>query len=203
MTMKPKIRIKLDEGAWMPVKAHEWRDGVPGDAGYDVKVLKVETEKVEPCYGGHIGWVRVKIDTGVRVAPEPGFRIMAVPNSRVTKTGFVLPNSPGTIDANYRGSIRFMYLYPYVFIARRGEEPEQVVAPQMTAGLVPMDRYPDPVVRGFSDYAASEKYARSFWKPGTVCGQLVVVPDYDSELELCDHLDYTTRGTDGFGSTGN
>lgn len=196
------IKVQLDAGAYMPVKAHEWENGVPGDAGYDVKVLSVETEKVEPCYGGHIGWVRVKIETGVHMQPPPGYRIMAVPNSRITKTGFTLPNSPGTIDANYRGSIKFIYLYPYAFIARSGDEPEQVLSPQVTAGMVPMDRS-HYLVRGFSDYNSSEKYAREFWKPGTVCGQLIVVPDYDSRLEVVDSLTETSRGDGGFGSTQN
>lgn len=177
------IKVRLDEGAFLPVKAHEWENGVPGDAGYDVRVLSVETECIEPAYGCSTGWVRVKIDTGVHVQPPPGYRIMAVPNSRITKSGFSLPNSPGTIDANYRGSIRFIYLYPY-------ETPVPESDGQGSCTAV-----------GEYTYHDAARYAREFWAPGTVCGQLIVVPDYDSVLEVCGSLDETSRGFGGFGST--
>lgn len=192
--MIPTIKIMLDDGAFMPAKAHEWDHGIPGDAGYDVKVLSVETTRIAPIAGSHIGWVRVKIDTGVHVEPTRGFRIMAVPNSRVTKTGFSLPNSPGTIDANYRGSIKFVYLYP--FNVWKGIEE---VMPQHTGGLLPA--IPRRVVVEKSDYENVKSYAESFWAPGTVCGQLIVVPDYDSRLEVVESLTETSRGDGGFGST--
>lgn len=167
----------------MPVKAHEWENGVPGDAGYDVKVLSVETERIDPAPGCRTGWVRVKLDTGVHMQPPVGYRIMAVPNSRVTKTGFVMPNSPGTIDANYRGSIKFIYLYPF-------EVPEHI--------RIGAYSYSE---NGPDTYCDAEAYAKNLWKPGTVCGQLIVVPDYDSALQLCDSLDETSRGAGGFGSS--
>lgn len=183
------IKVQLDEGAFLPVKAHEWENGVPGDAGYDVRVLSVETECIEPAYGCRTGWVRVKIDTGVHMQPPPGYRIMAVPNSRITKSGFSLPNSPGTIDANYRGSIRFIYLYPYEVY-----ESCSLVGGQWQ-GSYEMHR------SVIDNYRFAETYAREFWTPGTVCGQLIVVPDYDSVLEVCGSLDETSRGSGGFGST--
>lgn len=194
MEMKPVIKIKLDEGAWLPAKAHEWVNGVPGDAGYDVKVLRAEAERIAPAPGCRIGWVRVKLDTGIHVQPPTGYRIMAVPNSRVTKTGFILPNSPGTIDANYRGSIRFCYLYPFCV----NEAPRR--SEQRTAGIVPpLHASKDTGID--SDYAKAAMYALAFWQPGTVCGQLIVVPDYDSVVQVCDELDDTARGDGGFGST--
>lgn len=188
------IKVQLDAGAYMPVKAHEWENGVPGDAGYDVKVLSMETERIDPVEGSHIGWVRVKLETGVHMQPPAGYRIMAVPNSRVTKTGFSLPNSPGTIDANYRGSIKFIYLYP--FNVWKGVEE---VMPQHVRGIVPA--IPIRAVVAKSDYENVKSYAESFWTPGTVCGQLIVVPDYDSRLEVVDSLTETSRGDGGFGST--
>lgn len=180
----------------MPVKAHEWENGVPGDAGYDVKVLSVETERIDPAPGCRTGWVRVKLDTGVHMQPPVGYRIMAVPNSRVTKTGFVMPNSPGTIDANYRGSIKFIYLYPFTAYDKLEDAP---ATPQRTAGMVSLCNM--SITSGRSEYATAEAFTRTFWTPGTVCGQLIVVPDYDSALQVCDSLDETSRGAGGFGSS--
>lgn len=110
--MIARINVALSEGAEMPVKAHEWDHGKPGDAGYDVKVRGIGFKTIEPIPGSSLGFLSVILDVGVSAEPTSGFRFMAVPNSRITKTGFTMANSPGTIDANYRGNIQFRYRIP-------------------------------------------------------------------------------------------
>ena len=103
------IKIKLDEGAKLPVLAHET------DVGYDIRSLsfKVVDEignEVKPNFEGHyIGVFCVKVDTGVHIQPPDGYYMELVPNSRITKTKFWLANSVGIIDPDYRGSIRAIF----------------------------------------------------------------------------------------------
>lgn len=50
------------------------------------------------------GWKQAKFNTGLKIAPEDiELYISLEPNSRVTKTDYVLHNSLGTIDNDYRG----------------------------------------------------------------------------------------------------
>lgn len=46
---------------------------------------------------------RVKCGTGIHVATEYRDSLTLRPNSRITKMGYVIPNSPGTGDESYRG----------------------------------------------------------------------------------------------------
>ncbi len=76
---------------------------------------------------------RVLIPTGIRVALPPGFEAQVRPRSGLAlRHGIVLPNSPGTIDADYRGEIAviIMNLGDAPFVIRRGDRIAQlVVAP--------------------------------------------------------------------------
>lgn len=97
----------------MPTRAHE------SDVGYDVKAL--HTYFVTPDgfeielfnqYDAELiqheedRILRLKIDTGVHVKPEPGYYVEVVPNSRLAKTPFMFGNSIGIIDPEYTGSIK-------------------------------------------------------------------------------------------------
>ncbi len=44
-------------------------------------------------------------DTGVAVSPPPGYYIELVPRSSISKTGWMLANSVGTIDPSYTGNL--------------------------------------------------------------------------------------------------
>lgn len=46
---------------------------------------------------------RVKCGTGIHVATEYRDSLTLRPNSRITKMGYVIPNSPCTGDESYRG----------------------------------------------------------------------------------------------------
>lgn len=127
------IKIKLDEGAEMPMRAHNT------DTGYDVKANKVKLEYCQDnMSGGKAVWKYI-IDTGVHIQPEDGYYVMAVPNSRISKLPVYLGNSVGIIDQDYTGSIRFTYsLHP-------GADPnmlDEFFTPGKVCGqLVVMKRY--------------------------------------------------------------
>jgi len=74
----------------------------PGDAGADL----VSTEALRLAPGE-----RALVGTGVRIALPEGFAAFVVPRSGLAaKHGITVVNSPGTVDAGYRGEIRVSLL---------------------------------------------------------------------------------------------
>jgi len=79
-----------------PVYAH------PGDAGADLCAAEAVT--IPP---GH----RATVGTGVSIAWPDGFAAVVVPRSGLaSKRGITIVNSPGTVDAGYRGEIKVTLL---------------------------------------------------------------------------------------------
>jgi dUTP pyrophosphatase len=65
------------------------------DAGYDLTAIKVlKTHGIVTFY-----------DTGIIVQPEYGYYFDVVPRSSLSKSGYILANSVGVIDATYRGTV--------------------------------------------------------------------------------------------------
>lgn len=94
--------IQLDEGASIPTRAHA------DDVGYDVKAVHVS---YQDRYGSEVTdpqtFIRkIKIDTGLHLCPPAGYHFEVVPNSRLAKSVFCMPNSIGLIDPGYTGSVK-------------------------------------------------------------------------------------------------
>lgn len=87
---------RLNEEAVLPSRAHE------GDAGLDLYA----------CEAAHIGpGERWSIGTGVAVEIPAGHAGLVLPRSGLAKRhGVTLVNSPGLIDAGYRGEVRVLLL---------------------------------------------------------------------------------------------
>jgi dUTP pyrophosphatase len=84
--------VRLDPGLPLPSRAHE------GDAGVDL--FSAEDVQLAP---GHRALVR----TGVAVAIPFGMVGLVHPRSGLAaRVGLSIVNSPGTIDAGYRGEIK-------------------------------------------------------------------------------------------------
>lgn len=80
----------------IPVYSH------PGDAGADLQAA----EAVELAPGQ-----RATVGTGVSIALPDGYVAFVVPRSGLaSKHGITIVNSPGTVDAGYRGEIRVTLL---------------------------------------------------------------------------------------------
>ena len=107
------MQVQLDPGAAMPTRAHDT------DVGYDVKALRTwlvqgngtehplnTPDDIRRARELQLDCAKIKIDTGVHVAPQPGFYVELVPNSRISKTPFMVANSFGVIDPEYTGSMR-------------------------------------------------------------------------------------------------
>lgn len=94
MTRLPMAKLK-DE-AVLPTRAHE------GDAGLDLYA----------CEAAHLGpGERWSVGTGVAVEIPEGHAGLVLPRSGLAKKhGIALVNSPGLIDAGYRGEVRVLLL---------------------------------------------------------------------------------------------
>src|SRR5262249_13792756 len=107
----------------LPIRRLPHADGLPlptymtaGAAGMDLHAAVDGEVRVEP---GSI----VMGPTGIEVAIAPGFEGQVRPRSgRASRHGISLPNTPGTIDADYRGEIRvpLINLGREAFVISRG-----------------------------------------------------------------------------------
>ena len=98
------VKIWLDPKvkATLPKYAHYIIEGEFGhatDACCDIKATSVE----------YTTDGRIKCGTGIHVATEDRDSITIRPNSRITKMGLVIANSPCTIDESYRGEIFIIF----------------------------------------------------------------------------------------------
>ena len=98
--LDPKVKAKIPEYAHYVANSKE--DGFGGhatDACCDVVCTSVEKTKDG----------RTKCGTGIHVALEDRDSLTIRPNSRITKMGYVIANSPGTVDESYRGEIFIVF----------------------------------------------------------------------------------------------
>ena len=82
---------------------------------------------------------RVIVATGIRVAIAPGFEMQIRPRSGLAvKFGITVPNTPGTIDSDYRGplGVALVNLGAEAYVVRHGDRIAQcVVAPVVQAAF--------------------------------------------------------------------
>ena len=101
-------------------------------AGMDVEAAIEKPYSLEP---GEINLFA----TGLQLAVPPGFEIQVRPRSGLAVNhGVTVINSPGTIDADYRGEVRvaLINLSQTPFIVKRGDRIAQLVlAPVVQAQL--------------------------------------------------------------------
>lgn len=118
--MSPVIDVvRLPHAADLPLPAY----ATSGAAGMDLLAAVADALTVPP--GG-----RVLVPTGLCVALPPGYELQLRPRSGLAlKHGIVLPNSPGTIDEDYRGEVQVIILNAgaEAFIVERGMRIAQAV----------------------------------------------------------------------------
>jgi len=108
-------RLPHGEGLALPAYATE------GAAGMDV--VSAEDVTIEPG-------ARHAVATGLAVAIPPGYEIQVRPRSGLAlKHGITVPNTPGTIDSDYRGELK-------VILINHGAEPFAIARGDRVAQLV-------------------------------------------------------------------
>lgn len=117
---------RLPHGESLPLPSYETADS----AGMDIRAAVEAPVEIPP--GG-----RALIPTGFKMALPTGFEAQVRPRSGLAlKKGITLPNSPGTIDADYRGEVGIILLNTgeETFIIGRGDRIAQmVIAPVLQA----------------------------------------------------------------------
>ena len=90
-----RLKVKIINKSGNPLPAYE----TPSSAGMDVRACIENPITVEPMQ-------RVLVPTGLRVQLPQGYEMQIRPRSGMAlKHGITLANSPGTVDADYRGEI--------------------------------------------------------------------------------------------------
>jgi dUTP pyrophosphatase len=101
---------------------------------------------------------RVVVPTGIRVAIPAGFEMQIRPRSGLAvKSGITLPNTPGTIDSDYRGplGVALINLSQVDFVVRHGDRIAQcVIAPVVQAGFAVVDAL-DETARGAGGFGST------------------------------------------------
>ena len=101
---------------------------------------------------------RAIVPTGLRIAIPEGFEIQIRPRSGLAlKHGITLPNTPGTIDSDYRGplGVALVNLGDAPYVVRHGDRIAQcVVAPVLQAGFAVVDAL-DDTPRGVGGFGST------------------------------------------------
>ncbi len=152
-----KLKIELvHPNAKIPIKA------TPTAACWDVFAADIKRE-ADDFY---------IVDLGFKLQPPPGYKVILVPRSSITKTYLIQQNSPGQGDEDYRGE------YKYVF------------------RMLPLR------VNNNVSYSCKFVYNDFPYKVGDRIGQIFLEKVIPIQFIQVDTLSETERGEGGFGSTG-
>ena len=118
--MNPRLRVSRVAGAEdLPLPSY----ATEGAAGLDLRA----------AVGGRLvlgPGERALVPTGFRIAVPAGYEAQVRPRSGLAlRHGIVLPNSPGTIDSDYRGEVQVILWNagPEPFAIERGDRIAQLV----------------------------------------------------------------------------
>ena len=123
------IRIEtvvLPHAEGLPLPAYE----SAGAAGADLRAA-VQAPLTVPARGTAI------VPTGLKVALPEGYEMQVRPRSGLAaRHGVTVLNSPGTVDADYRGEVRVILINhgEAYFVVERGERIAQAVIAPVTQG---------------------------------------------------------------------
>ena len=121
-------------------------------AGADLKAAIEEPFTLAPGQ-------RVRLETGIRIELPPGYEAQIRPRSGLAhRHGITTLNSPGTIDADYRGEVS-------VILINLGHEPYEIVPGERIAQMIvaPVSRAEFQVIY---DLGSTERGERGFGSTG-------------------------------------
>jgi len=138
--------LRLPHGEGMPLPAR----ATAGSAGFDL----ASAEEAELGPGE-----RRLFPTGFAVAIPPGYEIQIRPRSGLAlRHGITLPNSPATIDSDYRGELK-------VALINLGSEPFRVLRGMRVAQMV-ISTVPEATLRQVSTLSPTERGEGGFGSTG-------------------------------------
>lgn len=122
-----------------------------GASGMDVRAAVDATAVLKP------GEIRL-IPTGLRCAVPHGYEVQVRPRSGLAlKHGIIVVNSPGTIDADYRGPVGIILgnIGSEAFSIERGDRIAQLVVQQVVHPIVTVVDSLDETGRGEGGFGSS------------------------------------------------
>ncbi|MEL6707741.1 MAG: dUTP diphosphatase [Pseudomonadota bacterium] len=146
MSSPVKVEVKrLEHGADLPLPAY----ATDGAAGMDV--VSAEDVTIEPG-------ARHAVATGLSMAIPQGYEIQVRPRSGLAfKHGITVPNTPGTIDSDYRGELKVLLINhgAQAFDIVRGDRVAQLVlAPVVQAAWDEVEEL-DATARGEGGFGST------------------------------------------------
>ena len=141
-------RLPHGEGLELP------RYATAGAAGMDV--LSAEEFVLEPG-------ARHAVATGLALAIPPGYEIQVRPRSGMAlKHGISVPNTPGTIDSDYRGELKVILINHSgePFPIHRGDRIAQIVLAPVTLAEWDEVAELDETARGAGGFGSTGGHAR-------------------------------------------
>jgi dUTP pyrophosphatase len=152
--MTPLLRVLWEDWAdrSLPLPSYE----TPGSAGADIRANLLPEDR-------ETGFIlermhRAVVPTGFRIAIPSGFEVQIRPRSGLAlKHGITLPNTPGTIDSDYRGplGVALVNLGAEPYTIHHGDRIAQmIVAPVLQARLEVVDEL-DPTARGEGGFGST------------------------------------------------
>ena len=151
MTDPVAVRIKrLPHGEGLALPAY----ATGGAAGMDV--LAAEDVTLAPG-------ARHAVATGFSVAIPPGYEIQVRPRSGLAlKHGISVPNTPGTIDSDYRGELKVIVINHGAepFSIARGDRIAQLVLAPVTQAAWEEVAELDDTARGAGGFGSTGGHAR-------------------------------------------
>lgn len=154
--MQPTIRVLREDWADLSVPLPSYE--TPGAAGADIRANLPPDER-------EAGFVLKPMErriapTGIRVEIPDGYEAQIRPRSGLALNhGITLPNTPGTIDSDYRGplGVLLVNLGAEPFVVRHGERIAQmIVAPVVRAAFEEV-RYLTDTRRGAGGFGSTGK----------------------------------------------
>jgi dUTP pyrophosphatase len=148
--VSPTIAVmRLPHGEGLPLPAYESAHA----AGMDLRAAVPEDAPLTLRPGD-----RHAVPTGLAMAIPPGFEGQVRPRSGLAlKSGVTCLNSPGTVDADYRGEVKVILinLGPENFIVRRGDRIAQLlISPVVQAAWRETDAL-DETARGAGGFGST------------------------------------------------
>ena len=152
--MTPLIRLVWTEEAdrTLPLPAYE----TGGAAGADLRANLAPADRAAGITlppGG-----RALIPTGLRLAIPDGFEVQIRPRSGLAlKHGLTLPNTPGTIDSDYRGPLGVILLNAgsAAFTVGHGDRIAQMVVAPVIRAAFAMGEDLDATARGSGGFGST------------------------------------------------
>jgi dUTP pyrophosphatase len=142
------IRVRrLPHGQGLPLPAY----ATAGAAGMDLLAAVDSPVAIAPGE-------RRLIPTGLAIAVPPGHELQVRPRSGLAlRHGIVLPNSPGTIDEDYRGELQVIVMNAgsEPFTVERGMRIAQAVLAPVTRGEWVETEALDDTVRGLGGFGST------------------------------------------------